>query len=163
MSLDTDIAWAAGLFEGEGCFDLSKAGGDRHTADRVYARLSLGSTDEDVVQRYQAIVGVGRIYQDKKLTRGGKRFWHWMAAKRSDVEHVAELFRPYLGARRLARMDEMLATGHKVPECKCDYCQRSFTPERMHRLDLPFYCSAQCRDKDRPNVRATELVMKEAS
>ena len=163
MTTDADIAWAAGLFEGEGSFHLSKPTGPRRKVVREYARLSLGSTDEDVVQKFQAIVGVGAIHKAKNLTRGGKEFWHWMKGSREDVEHVADLFMPYLGIRRLAGLGEILETGHKVPECKCDYCGGYFTPERMHRLDLPFYCGKECRDKDRQFVRITEQVVKEAT
>ncbi len=155
MISDADIAWAAGLFEGEGTFDLGRVSKDRHTGDRVYARASLGTTDEDVLLRFQAIVGVGSVNKARQMMRSGKKMWYWKAATRDDVEHVAELFRPWLGTRRLARMTEVLSTGHKIMECKCDHCYRKFTPQRLHRLNLPFYCSTRCRDKDRQFVRAT--------
>src|SRR5689334_3983660 len=50
MPLDKEgLAWAAGLFEGEGCFHFASR------ANRVIV-ASLTTTDEDVVRRFHAIV-----------------------------------------------------------------------------------------------------------
>ncbi len=53
-------AWAAGLFEGEGCIYLKKHNRPgRGTHDR---RLYVTSTDLDVLQRFRSIVACGAIY-----------------------------------------------------------------------------------------------------
>jgi hypothetical protein len=45
------LAWAAGVFEGEGCFSLHKVTSAWHKEYR-YFRMSMGMTDEDVVRRF---------------------------------------------------------------------------------------------------------------
>ncbi len=47
-----EIAWAAGLFEGEGC--ITKNGNS--------PALRLNSTDEETVIRFQRIIGAGAVY-----------------------------------------------------------------------------------------------------
>ena len=47
-----EIAWAAGLFEGEGCMTVS--GG------RPFMRLN--STDEDTPRRFWEVVAAGKVY-----------------------------------------------------------------------------------------------------
>lgn len=52
FSIEEQVAWAAGLFEGEGC--VTKAGG------RVNLRVT--STDQDVLEQFAAFVGAGKVY-----------------------------------------------------------------------------------------------------
>lgn len=157
MPTDADIAWAAGLFEGEGCWRLSASRKDgRISGGRRYVYAQLASTDEDVVQRFRAIVGVGSIYFRKAQRSGHKNLWTWMISDRDGFEHVAELFRPWLGERRLERLNEVLAAGHKVHECRCDFCGRKYLPQRLSGYyDRPFYCSPKCRGRDRTFVRVS--------
>jgi hypothetical protein len=56
---DRDIAWAAGLFEGEGCLSFSTVRGER------YPQAMLKTTDRDVLARFHRIVVVGAIYPVK--------------------------------------------------------------------------------------------------
>jgi hypothetical protein len=102
MTTETDIAWAAGLFEGEGCFSL---------ANGKYLRCSMNTTDKDVLERFVKIVGVGNILDYK---RGGvspltkKDGWQWSVSGKKALP-VAEMLRPYLGARRQMRLAEILS------------------------------------------------------
>lgn len=99
MSREIDIAWAAGLFEGEGSCYIVNSQNRRPT-------LELSSTDEDVVKRFMTIVGVGKLYTfDRK---GHKSGWRWMTGKKSEVVIVLELLMPYLGIRRLAAANELM-------------------------------------------------------
>jgi hypothetical protein len=49
--LDPEIAWAAGLFEGEGTITSSRG--------RLVARLN--NTDEEVVRHFAMIIGLGEV------------------------------------------------------------------------------------------------------
>lgn len=108
---DLEIAWAAGLFEGEGCFTTSSKN-SRGYSYRNWVCF-LGSTDEDIVKRFFQIVGVGRIYEQTKhrngLSLGTKPFFRWQTQSRNDFRFIAKIFTPYLGERRLARVTELLA------------------------------------------------------
>lgn len=97
------IAWAAGLFEGEGCSSWNNRN------KRI--SLQLATTDEDVVLRFKRAIGnigiVNGPYQPKNPK--AKPYWLWSANKYADVVEVSEKLRPYLGERRLAKLDQMLA------------------------------------------------------
>lgn len=89
--------WAAGLFEGEGSIIVQ-----RHSPA---VRLSLKSTDEDVVRRLWAIAG-GKMYGPYayifKDGHARKPFWVWHA-ELSQVNAIMLQFWPWLGERRRAR------------------------------------------------------------
>lgn len=105
MSRETDIAWAAGLFEGEGCLSSSRR--ESHLRPSCVAVMS--STDKDVLERFCAIVGVGKVVsrsQSSKLSK--KQAYFWRVGSTVDFFHVCSLFMPYFGERRAARATEIM-------------------------------------------------------
>lgn len=102
MASEIDVAWAAGLFEGEGSVGINRcktAGGKGY----IGAYFSLGMRDDDVLDRFHGIVGCGHI---RKHSPGMRQ---WGTGKWDDVQRLAELFRPHLGVRRTQRINEVLA------------------------------------------------------
>lgn len=85
-----DVAWAAGLFEGEGC--ISNNG-------RVSVDLTLKMTDKDVVDRFHEIVGVG-YRTEVPPKKNWKRQYGWKTGAKADVLTVLDLLEPYFGQRR---------------------------------------------------------------
>jgi hypothetical protein len=103
MSTDAEIAWAAGLFEGEGCISLQQRG---------KPALTLGMCDEDAVRRFHTIIGVGQVYgpyNDKNHPDWSPK-WVWKAVNRKDVPQVYMMLRPWLCQRRGQRFDQVMAT-----------------------------------------------------
>ena len=100
VNWEEQVAWAAGLFEGEGCIhlDCTKTGS--------YTRLTLVTTDRDVAERFARIVGVGHIYGKKPKLPTHKPQWQWRVAARGDVLRVKRLLLPHLGLRRTERWRE---------------------------------------------------------
>lgn len=97
-------AWAAGLFEGEGCFTMrTKPNGKK------YPRLSLTSTDEDVVRKFHDAVSIGYVVTRVPQKQHWKPMWTWQAFGFENTQTLATLIGPYLGARRSARLEELLA------------------------------------------------------
>jgi hypothetical protein len=89
-----EIAWAAGLFDGEG--SITHRDRDLQT--------SLKDTDVELVTRFDAIVGRGRVYGPYEHSgRDGfvrKPYWMWTA--QGDAAHeVVEILAPWLSRRRL--------------------------------------------------------------
>jgi hypothetical protein len=89
-----DIAWAAGLFDGEGSIT--------HTGRDLQALLK--NTDLELVTRFDAIVGRGRVYGPYVHSgRDGfvrKPYWMWLA--QGDAAHdVIEILALWLSRRRL--------------------------------------------------------------
>jgi hypothetical protein len=97
---DLDIAWAAGLFEGEGCVTVSvypnKVKG-WHTRQKV----ELVTTDEDVIRKFAEIVGVGSVHGPRYREGRQKPIWNWRSCRWDDIYYILDLFIDYLGQRRL--------------------------------------------------------------
>ena len=94
------ISWAAGLFEGDGSLT------ERTVKNRKYHSLNISSTDPDVLEMFQEVVGVGKIYAADH--RNDKIAYLWQIAKREDIFQVAGGILPYLGERRSAIFKDRL-------------------------------------------------------
>lgn len=95
-----DAAWAAGLFEGEGC--ITTHGKRKHAL-----KLTLKMCDKNVVERFYNIVGSGRMYGP--YNNGGNRQDHWeWSAVCKQARDIAEWLVPLLSPRRQARFQEVL-------------------------------------------------------
>jgi hypothetical protein len=105
-----EIAWAAGLFEGEGT--ISQISRHRQTLD---LQVAINMTDEDVLRRFDEIVGRGKVYGPYlPISHGDRRkpFWRWVAI--GDAGHdVLDLIGPWLFPRRIeqARAHGVLLLG----------------------------------------------------
>jgi hypothetical protein len=99
-SREEEIAWAAGLFEGEGCLTRN---------NRVEPVARLNSTDEETPHRFSAVVRVGGVYGP--YHQGGRRkaFWVWVACGWDALE-VVDLLWPWLGERRRERARELFGS-----------------------------------------------------
>jgi hypothetical protein len=98
MSRETDIAWAAGLFEGEGYITTNYKGRS--------PSFGIGMTDEDVVLRFTDIVGIDhkRIRsRPPGIDKRTKVLYELRVNRREDVDRVIDMFLPYLGNRRRER------------------------------------------------------------
>ena len=104
-----DLAWAAGLFEGEGNFSFYATKGSRR---RVMARLT--TTDDDVLQKFKSIVGLGQIYGPFMPNKGKKLAWTWSTTTFEEAQAVVALFWDWLGARRKLAASSMLQQYHAV-------------------------------------------------
>jgi len=87
-----EIAWAAGVFEGEGCIYILKC--RPHCAN-----LQVSMTDLDILERIQKLFG-GNIYQKKKQKAHHKIIWTWQLAKSKDIVYTLAKLVPWFGQRR---------------------------------------------------------------
>ena len=102
----TDIVWAAGLFEGEGCIYIN--------SNRIYAQLILQMTDLDVMERFVDVVGHGNLngpYWQKNST---KPCWRWAVSKSSELQRILKMFLPHLGIRRAEKAIEAINHLHET-------------------------------------------------
>jgi hypothetical protein len=93
MATDLEWAWAAGLFEGEGC--ISYTGKNSVT-------LSLGMTDRDVIDRFAAVAGCGSIAV--QAHHRSKTLYRWHIGDQDRVREILGRLEPWLGQRRRERM-----------------------------------------------------------
>ncbi len=102
-----DLAWAAGLFEGEGSILVPS-----QRASNKTIRLSICSTDADVIQRFHEIIGLGRQYDYvPKNSLGKKRQYWWVISGHEKVQAVLAVFWGWLGERRKSKAVEALQKG----------------------------------------------------
>src|SRR5882762_4958899 len=84
------LAWLAGLLEGEGCFSLANKGG--HSIN-----IQLSMTDRDTVERAAAVMRT-RIHQGKTLT-SGKTVWRCYISGAIAASMMRQLL-SFMGSRR---------------------------------------------------------------
>lgn len=133
-SKETDWAWAAGLFEGEGSISLSKGGA---------VRLKLGMTDHDVVLRFAEVVGGGSVYHREEMRQvHWKACTYWETQKLALVQKIMERLLPYLGSRRTARWEEVMSYRESLrPITTCPQCGEEFKPLRRNQVCCGHDCS----------------------
>jgi len=95
-----EIAWAAGLFEGEG--SITHIG---RRGQSFELQVAINMTDGDVIRRFDEIVDRGKVYGPYlPLSHGDRRkpYWRWMAV--GDAGHdVVDLLAAWLSPRRVAQ------------------------------------------------------------
>ena len=93
----TALAWAAGLFEGEGSIA-------RHRSGSASPLLTLTMTDEDVVREFAAVVGVGTVAGPRDNGPGRKPSWRWDTTNYEHTQAVVAALWPWLKSRRRERI-----------------------------------------------------------
>lgn len=104
---EKEIIWAAGLFEGEGCFFFA------NKKNRT-AVVQLATTDKDVVERFQKAVGFGKIAHPPTVGTY-KPVWVWRMGSFEGFQQIVCYFWSYLGKRRRARATEILKAYINTP------------------------------------------------
>lgn len=149
MATEAEIAWAAGLFEGEGHIGWSNASRDlTGTHQRPHARLTLSMSDQDVVEKFCLVVGRGKVSPKVHHRTWKPHFkdqWSWEVRSWEDVTAVLSLLLPCLGARRTERAYEVLETGGRARELTCSHCGEPFASDRGDTR----YCSKRCKNRVR--------------
>ncbi len=109
------VAWVAGMIEGEGSFIIDRREGGR----RTYAspRIQVSMTDRDVIERLRDLCG-GRVAfepQHGKMNRQDQ--WRWSLQGYDAVAALGPLILPWLGERRAVRYQEVMAIVEEVRAC----------------------------------------------
>jgi hypothetical protein len=103
---DTQIAWFAGLFEGEGSLHIEKNGN---------TKLSLSSTDPDIIEKCKELFPKCQNVkpQQPKPVRDSynipKIKYTWRVSHPDEVRRIINLILPWLGQRRTAKALQLLA------------------------------------------------------
>lgn len=110
QSPEQEIAWAAGLFEGEGTVCAVKA-----YNGSFYPRMAIGTTDLDVLQRFVEIVGVGKVYGPYQHYGPDKKpMYRWAADRRERFTEVLDLIWPFLCDRRQQQVRDTFEKCHEL-------------------------------------------------
>lgn len=104
------LAWAGGLYDGEGCASVSPHRTHKGHVSPEVAVTQSGTTRPQVLERLRDIVGCGRIYGPYAQEGATLPVFRWKAAAHSDVGHVLYVLAPWIGsvkneqARRVLRV-----------------------------------------------------------
>ncbi len=107
-----DIAWMAGLFEGEGCMwaAIKKGKPDAEypsqRKDGATFSATIHMVDEDVIARFHSLAGFGALnYMDTPSGKkaGQQPTWRWTGSGKKAIDLMFKLA-PYFGIRRRAQM-----------------------------------------------------------
>ncbi|MEU3452287.1 hypothetical protein ABZ671_01560 [Micromonospora sp. NPDC006766] len=95
VGADTDIAWLAGILEGEGCFSTG---------------VALRMTDRDVVSRAAGLMGATGVNVARREQEHWNDIWYTRIYGER-ARQLAERISPALGARRQRQVEALLVAG----------------------------------------------------
>ena len=104
MLSNRDLGWIAGLLEGEGSFTARNHYG--------HPRITLGSTDLDVLVRLDSLIPGGTICERKarnSLAANPKRLWTWQLQKHKLAAGWMQTLYPLMGERRQEQIRVVIA------------------------------------------------------
>ena len=94
---DAEVAWVAGILEGEGCWTTKN---QRESTWWVAVRM----TDQDVIERLASVTGVGTVRPEPPQRAGAKPSWSWRVASGPHREWLTLKVWPWMGMRRRERI-----------------------------------------------------------
>lgn len=104
---EAEIAWAAGIFEGEGTMCVRGNPGG--------LALVVTMKDEDVMRRFLQVVRYGKLaYQSSPSMQGNYR-WVWASSTDHESTSIISMFWPFLGDRRRKQWVDIVS---RLPERK---------------------------------------------
>ena len=114
MTPEQELAWLAGLLEGEASFTESTKGQKRKG---VHIRVRLNMTDYDIVERaveVAARLGFGRVNINPRKAYNERCKPQWIACWTSaKAEKLMIAILPFMGERRSGRIREILGAREK--------------------------------------------------
>lgn len=103
---EAELAWLAGLLEGEGSFRMLTNRASNGKSYR-YPHITVNMTDRDVIERAAQMFGTG-VY-DLPRYIDGRKLQYRAQAQGTKAAALMRQLRPWMGQRRGAKIDEVLA------------------------------------------------------
>lgn len=134
---DIELGLVIGLFEGEGCISGGKA-------KKSFAPvIQISSTDLDVLENIQRIVGAGYIYAKPRRKEGWKIPYVWSLTKAEDVWEFVTSVQDHLCLRRHRQIRTVFEKWDIAHVVKCVVCGVEFKTRHNNTKT----CSDSCRDE----------------
>ncbi len=128
MTNPLDIAWAAGLFDGEGCVYVARSKHDGMRYGHHY-RISccISLTHLQTLERFRDLFG-GGVHEN--VNHPGRQLWQWVLSGQEPVRAFLNAILPFAMVKR----EEI--------ELMLDACDNWESGKRVGREPLPFYVFA---------------------
>ena len=107
---ETDIAWIAGLLEGEGYFGIDNRSKDRYELSKTPPSpfIKISMVDEDIIQRLSKLLDKSYFSPSRK-TVTGKQVYTLHIGEKEKVLFILQKILPYMGMRRGERITESIS------------------------------------------------------
>jgi hypothetical protein len=155
-SREIDVAWAAGLFEGEGCISYGVKRGN------VIVQVRM--TDRDIIERLHAVVPCPKIGIVLPKSDHHKTQYRWTLTAPDRIREFLNMTLPYFGERRSTRAQELLAfldtrPGRGARNGRKTHCPKGheYTPENTTPIG-PDKTWRACRTCNRNYMRARKRL-----
>lgn len=158
MERNEQLAWAAGFFDGEGCFTASPGQANRQGVQRRYLKLQVAQKNPELLYKFKDIFGYGEVYRYVRKSNGEPMHTYALGNVERVVGAASELW-PYLGEQKKADFkrclrlvaesriaaDQAMEVASRV--CAAPDCTTEFVPDVRHRQSA--YCSTTCYQRVR--------------
>lgn len=133
MSFETDLAWAAGFIDGEGCIYIAES--------RGYYKLviSVGNTNRESVDKLKTIFNCGTIIHKKSNPSKNQKEFYIYRSTGNDAYNIIQLIRDYTIIKRLQidvgiKFQESTIVGGNIPRDKIYHSFRKECYEQIKKL-----------------------------
>ena len=132
-----DIAWAAGIVDGEGYIGICKRG------NKLGASVAVGMTDFDIIYRLYDTFGIGTLYREERSQLNWKDKLIWTVQKHEDIIRFLTAIYPMMGIRRQERILKVVEEVFEARRKPCKVCNKPFL--RKGNTKWAHYCSQSCK------------------
>lgn len=169
---ETDIAWLAGIFDGEGTVTVTRNGSTKHPEQNARkTEMTIANSDERIILRSVNIlesIGI-RPYVGCLEPASHQRLKRWRVAvsKRSDVKKLTELLIPQLTAKKeqaillnryvTSRIDRETLAGNRITRQNISTDEASWGDEIVNfnnPLSGPSQIAREAAKKDLQMIRS---------
>jgi len=111
------LAWAAGLYDGEGSAHASvhRRIWEGRDHNHRLIQCQVGQAHREVLDRFRDAVGVGGIRGPYDKGAARSPMFYWKVGSMWETRHVYELLKPYLGTVKIAQFERALAIYDDMP------------------------------------------------
>lgn len=119
----TEIAWLAGLLDGEGSFTQKGQG-----------RVHVEMTDRDVIEYLHELTGVGSLYSPKQRNARHKASWIWCVSRGEVTLQIVRVIFPWLSDRRKTQIRKLKVVQANSCSTQLDAAGTQFAPTRAEEI-----------------------------
>jgi hypothetical protein len=133
----TELAWAAGFFDGEGYVGKWWTNKKDRKSQTLTIRTTIHQAHPEVLRRFASAVGVGKVRGPfkKRKERNWSPMWEYQAACQ-DTLKVADRLIPYLSPVKVRQFKDVVSayTEHKATQAqRMSEAQRKWRSEKTCR------------------------------
>lgn len=144
----TELAWAAGFFDGEGNVGCTK---------NNVIRLKVSQIDRQVLDRFKATIGFGIIYLEPRTTVAGNPVWTYRVTSFAGVQQICADLWSWLSPVKRKQFKQALLQARSIRK-KWQRCAAiGHTIKNVNNKPKQFYCYT-CRKEQWAKYRNQKKV-----